>query len=70
MKKKKTTSISKAKRAKITWLVDVSSGKAGSEMMAYKDERGWHGVDEEGTTWALFESHLKIPEVCKVEILE
>ena len=66
----KSNNISKAKRMKVTWLVGGSHGEPGCVMDAYKDEQGWHGTDEKGTTWALFDSHLRNPDICQVEVIE
>lgn len=41
-----------------------------AHMIATKDERGWHGVDDNGKEWALFVSHLRNSDVCKIAVIE
>lgn len=54
-----------AKKLDVTFLVGDYA-----HMIATKDERGWHGVDDNGKEWALFVSHLRNSDVCKIAVIE
>lgn len=54
-----------AKKLDVTFLV-CDYG----HMIATKDERGWHGVDDNGKWWWLFVSHLRNSDICKIAVIE
>lgn len=39
-------------------------------MICTKGNGGWHGVEDNGTTWFVPESHLRNGEICKLEVIE
>lgn len=54
-----------AKKIDVTFLVGDYA-----HMIAVKDENGWHGVDDNGKEWALFVSHLRNSDLCKIAVIE
>ena len=46
----------------------LSGNAEGIRMVITKDDRGYHGKEiETGREWGLFVSHLRIPEIFKIE---
>lgn len=50
--------------------VFLSGNAEGKRMTITREFDGWRGRDEDGKTWRVFVSHMRIPELFKIESIE